>query len=430
MAQVDTGGGTGVRRARWSEHRTAAALACLAVSWAGCGGATAARLDLDAQQRLHTLAGRVQVDAWNGAPIIVALLASPETPDGPVQLYDYRVLDRPGERFAFLVDPPRRLRIVAFEDTNASTTCDPTERLAFFAGARELDIEGGGTDDHLDIAIAGPSLAAMPETAPATADTRSLTLGEVVTLDDPRFSPDTARRGLYEPLGFMRDVGAGIYYVEPYDTGRTPVLFVHGISGSPREFEALVAALDRSRYQAWLAHYPSGFELPLVAEHVDAALDELELRHGHRSFCVVAHSMGGLVMRDALARHARGTARADVPLFVTLASPMGGHAGAAMGVRLSPVVLPVWRSLDPSSDFVSHLYDHALPPESAYALLFAFGTSDASSDGIVPLTSQLRAEAEAEADVVHGVPATHTGILRDGGAIAAVLAQLDAHCAP
>jgi pimeloyl-ACP methyl ester carboxylesterase len=266
--------------------------------------------------------------------------------------------------------------------------------------------------------------------ASPTPDSRSLHLGDVVSLDDPRFDPASGALGLYEPLEFMRTLGAGVFFLEPYDPSRTPVLFVHGIGGSPREFADLIAGLEHSRYQAWVAQYPSGFELPLVSDRVDRALDELALRHHPAAICVVAHSMGGLLMRDALARHARGAVQVRVPLLVTLAAPMGGHPAAALGVALSPLVVPVWSSLDPSSEFVTRLYERGLAPETRLALLFAYGSSDTASDGIVPLTSQLRAEAEREAGIVRGFSTSHTGILRDAEPLAEVIRQLDAHCAP
>jgi hypothetical protein len=232
-------------------------------------------------------------------------------------------------------------------------------------------------------------------------------------------------------MRFVRERRAGLFFLEPYDAARTPVVFVHGISGYPQELAALIAGLDRTRYQAWIAHYPSGFEVPLIASYVDRALDEADAMHHPRAICVVAHSMGGLVMRDALARYASGVGRAQVPLFVTIASPFGGHPGAAIGVAVSPVVVPAWRSLVPSGELVTHLHDAPLPDETSHAMLIATGArAGARSDGVVPIASQRAPRALAEADSVRLFGESHTGILRSARARAAIYAELDAHCAP
>lgn len=403
-----------------------------ALALIGCGPATRMREDADARRNLHRLEGAVTTDAWGGAPIVVLLLHTTDPRSGALGVYDYTVVDRPGGRFSFLIDPPRRLRLAAFEDTDGDLAYDAGERVALYDEMREIVVETSGARAHLDLFLSAPAplAATLTEASEATADSRSLHLGDVVSLDDPRFDAETGTLGLYEPLEFMRTLGAGVFFLEPYDPARRPILFVHGISGTPREFAALIADLDRSRFQVWLAQYPSGFELPLVSDRVDRALDELALRHHPSAVCVVAHSMGGLLMRDALARHARGGLQLRVPLLITLASPMGGHPSAGLGVALSPFVLPVWYSLDPSGDFVTRLYEQPLARDTHLALLFAYGTGDAASDGIVPLTSQLRPEAEHEASSLRGFSTSHTGILRDAEPRAEVIRLIEMNCPP
>ena len=53
--------------------------------------------------------------------------------------------------------------------------------------------------------------------------------------------------------------------------------------------------------------------------------------------------MGGLVSRAAFDHLGAGSP--EVPLFVTLASPLAGHEGAAAGVAMAPVVVPAWNDL-------------------------------------------------------------------------------------
>ncbi|WP_156346379.1 hypothetical protein [Verrucomicrobium spinosum] len=40
--------------------------------------------------------------------------------------------------------------------------------------------------------------------------------------------------GLWRPLGFLSGNTLGLYFTEPYDPGRIPVVFVYGIGGGPR----------------------------------------------------------------------------------------------------------------------------------------------------------------------------------------------------
>jgi hypothetical protein len=93
-------------------------------------------------------------------------------------------------------------------------------------------------------------------------------------------------------------------------------------------------------------------------------------------------------------------------------------------VRFSPVQLPSWQSLVPDGPFVSVLYEQSLPETTDYTLVFAFDGQSAG-DGVVPLTSQLRPEAQREARRVHGVHTGHVGILADDAALAVVAAALE-----
>lgn len=404
-------------------------IALLALALAACGGATAMREDLDLQARYVMLGGTVRVEGGEPSTLVVAALRAPSHPGAPYGVADYVLLHGREARWVLTLAPDR-YRIVAFEDLDGDIEYTPDERVTPWNGFAELVAEPGSRHLDLDLVIAGgaPVGEAMPVVEGPTGAARSLYIDAVLPLEDPRFGPENGRLGMLEPMRFMVEVGAGLFLTEPYDAARTPVVFVHGISGYPQEFDALVAGLDRTRFQAWLAQYPSGFELDLVADYVDRALDETFAIHRPERLCVVAHSMGGVVMRRALGRYAVHEARARVPLFVTLASPLGGHPGAAMGAAMSPIVLPVWRSLVPSGPFVSQLFDAPLAAETRHDLLFAFGSDDARGDGVVPLTSQLRAEAQAGAALVRGFATSHVGILEDGASTALVQAELAAHC--
>ena len=160
--------------------------------------------------------------------------------------------------------------------------------------------------------------------------------GEVTTLSDPRFRAENVRAGMRAPYDFILNVGPGVYFLEKYDPSRIPVLFVHGMDGSPDNFRYLIERLDRRRFQAWVYYYPSGARLGLIADHMTQTVLQVERHYGVTTLVVVAHSMGGLVARGFLLRHKPD--RLHIPLFISLSTPWSGHSAAQMGssFRLRP----------------------------------------------------------------------------------------------
>lgn len=144
---------------------------------------------------------------------------------------------------------------------------------------------------------------------------------------------------------------------------------------------------------------------------------------------IVAHSMGGLVTRTFLSRHAqqmapwRGT-------FVSLSTPWGGEASAETGVKHAPAVVPSWRDMQPDGAFMRDLFARPLPPGVDHVLLFGYRGSPGlmqkkNNDGTVTLESQLRGPAQAEARMVLGFDEDHVSILRSRRVIARVQSVLD-----
>ncbi len=399
--------------------------AALPVALSGCGGSSVARLleDQFQQTRLVTLRGEVQLTEPSGAPIVVSVLRVPAHAQASLQIVDYTLLSRPGP-YSFIVDPGR-YRVIAFEDADRDREYDPTERLGAFGGFADVVAEAGGSPE-LPIVITTGVPGPMPEVDMPSGQSRSLHVGDVVALEDPRFGAEAGRRGMWEPLAFMRELGAGLFLVEPHVAGRTPVVFVHGMTGYPQEFTPIVASLDRERFEPWLVQYPSGWELEAVADYLSRALIELTQGLSVERVCVVAHSMGGVVSRRTLRFLEEREHATMVRGFVTLASPLGGIPSAAAGVRFSPIHVASWENLVPDGAFMASQYGSPLAATTRYALLFAFDGGSAG-DGVVPLTSQLRAEAQREAAVIQGLHTTHVGILEHPDAVATIHAELD-HC--
>jgi pimeloyl-ACP methyl ester carboxylesterase len=102
---------------------------------------------------------------------------------------------------------------------------------------------------------------------------------------------------------------AGLHTLEPYQPGKIPVVFVHGLFGSPLTWapvynDLLADPALRKRYQFWAYFYPTGN--PYLAAAADLRRDLARLRHEldptHHDrvldeMVVVGHSMGGLVSK-------------------------------------------------------------------------------------------------------------------------------------
>lgn len=140
-----------------------------------------------------------------------------------------------------------------------------------------------------------------------------------------------------EKLGFARLMApdeysdtAQLLRLQPYESTRTPVIFVHGLQDTPASWapmiEGLVADPEiRRRYQFWVFSYPSGYPYPYSAMLLRHELDGIARAFpDHKPVVLVGHSMGGMVCRlmvtdsgDRIWRDLFGTAPANTHLEAT-----------------------------------------------------------------------------------------------------------------
>ena len=252
-------------------------------------------------------------------------------------------------------------------------------------------------------------------------DRLSFNLGTVTSLDNPWFAEEQAKRGLWEPFAFMQDGGTGIHFLQPYDPDKIPVLFVHGISDTPYRFVALTEQLDQSRFQAWVFNYPSGLRLPMLANGLYQFLEVVRRQYRFDELHVVAHSMGGLVSRGYINMCTQNDKCQYLRSYTTVSTPWNGVASAKSGVEWAPTVVPVWRDLDPDSEYVTTLFDTPLPGGLPHHLLFGFRQDSIfgseSSDGVIALSSQLRPAAQDQAVLIRGYDEDHVSILSSEAAV-------------
>lgn len=403
---------------------------------------------------------REQLAQMDAACVISGTVSGAEDQPGPYVVAVFR--ERPGAGFPipapvdyvvtagrsewFFALEPGTYGLVAFRDTDGDRRLSGDEAFTY-SGAREsiecpesTHHEGVGLTVGADAARERPRIPKLPvldrESFAATSVSlgQLTTFGDIVSLNDPRFAGDVARGSLWRPVDFLLAGHAGVYFLEPYDPGRTPVLFIHGINGSPRAFADMVAALDRQRFQPWFYYYPSGISLQASAGYLAQIMGELEVVHDVDTIHVVAHSMGGLIGQSYLRQRARRGSSAAVPRFITVATPWNGHAAAQRGVDHSPVVIPVWRDMARGSAFLSDIFAEGHPfvaGTTELHLLFTYRSegrqAPPANDGVVTLASMLKPEAQEHATSVIGIDATHTGVLEHAGAIDVISALLAEH---
>ena len=255
--------------------------------------------------------------------------------------------------------------------------------------------------------------------------------GTIRNLNDPIFDKNFSTLGMYDPASFLEQAATMFYALEEDLSYKIPIVFLHGISGSARDFETLVERLDRNRYKPWFFHYPSGGDLDQLAElFYQTFLSGETVPLNGMPMIIVAHSMGGLIVREAINKYQGKPGENQVRLLITMATPFGGHVAAAAGEKYSLMVLPSWRDLNPENAFIRNLYKKPLPDFVHHDLIYAYGNSNViklgeNSDGVVSLSSQLYSQAQLQSDEQFGFNSNHTGILSDGDVIAHILTRME-----
>lgn len=347
------------------------------------------------------------------------------------ELVDSAQVARAGTHFGLNL-PEGQYEVLVFVDKNENAVFDQSELVGQSLVVLDADKYPDKIVDSLDIVAETQRLAnrevSLPAVRSVSRSTESLVFpkGAIRQLNDPLFDRDIASLGVYEPAAFL-EMASTMFYALEEDSYKLPVVFVHGIGGSAREFAPIIDRLDRTLYQPWFFYYASGTDLNQLASlFYDIYLSGTVVNKGVVPITIVAHSMGGLVVREALNQYAGAERENRLDLLITIATPFDGHPAAAKGVERAPLVIPSWRDLDPNSTFIKHLFRRPLAANVNHQLLFAEGTlagqlHEGRGDGVVPLKSQLRSTAQAEASTQTGFAASHTGVLRDDAAIRYVL---------
>ena len=355
------------------------------------------------------------------------------------KLVTYSIFHSSGT-FTF-VQLPGRYLIAAFEDENEDFVYQPTEYAGYVDNSSILTLEPGKDISHLDLTLQHPDDVVLAEAPNLTSNGTNMALrfpktraGEIVTLEDTRFSPENGRIGLWEPIRFLQTVGGGVFFLEPFHPEKIPVLLVHGVGGYSEKMTPLIHEFDRTHFQPWIFNYPTGLRLDMATEFLRRSLSKILVKYKYDRLVIIAHSMGGLVARSLVNTSVccivNGFEEQQYKLLLlTLSTPWGGHQTAQIGVDYAPAVIPSWLDMVPGSPFQRTLFKTPLPDNIEYYLFFSFlgGRNlftNGNDDGTVSLASQLKPQAQEAAIRIHGFNENHTGILSSPDAIAKIMELL------
>ncbi len=390
----------------------------LFLNLAGC---TIMRLKQDQDQMEHrgTVMGRVMTPTGSAEGVYVVL--HEEGKDGP-RIVSIDSLNSAMSSYGFVLEVGRRYTVAAFQDLNGDLKHNPEEPAFLLGIPGSLTIKPGERLERMDLDLSQE--AVLPGAFDLNLQNMDLVAledlpfvaGEVVSLDAPIFGEEFARDGMWQSNEVWETVGAGVYFLEEYDPGKIPVLFIHGVGGSPTDFRAMIDHLDRERFQPWVFQYPSGGRLLPVARVLKGLVDGLQRQYHFGNLFVTAHSMGGLVARSFVLQTGEDGTSRYVKLLVSFATPYDGHEAAAKGIKYMPVEVPSWFDIQPGSDFLKSLH-HPLPAGVPFYLFFGFDSHGFSlvmpysSDSVVSVKSQLASFAQEEAIRIFGYDLDHEKIL-------------------
>jgi len=376
--------------------------------------------DLAEYDASYALVGKILSPHKDQGKIIVILFSEEDGKQIPVRY----VFPEETGHFSFLVEAGTYY-LKAFEDLNENLDHDPGE----YAGAYGDPIsvvpaepkageKAGRAIENLDIRLSPATafLDGLDSIEDLTIEQMPVfKLGTIAKLDDPVFDQANGSTGYWKPLSFIKQFGFGIYFLEPYDPERIPVLFVHGAVGTPIGWKNLAEGMDKRRYQSWFFYYPSGIRLDVAANILNRLIQTLHEKYGFDSLCITAHSMGGLVSRAAILKNHYQYDQKYIKLFISLSTPWGGVRMAQIGAEKAPTAIPSWHDVAPDSEFIHRIYSQPLPPDIPFHLFFSYkgncSTFMENNDGTIELKSELDYRAQSEAADIYGLNEDHDTIL-------------------
>ena len=377
-------------------------------------GCTLMKLKKDVKKSLEStvIVGRIQAGFLVNGPIIVA--ACPTS--AGKEIAHYTVLHDSGE-YELMVGQGNYY-VFAFWDKNRNLIYEEGEPAGQYGDPKGVSVPAVGVVYDVDIVIPREGrnieIPYGSKIAPVKPDVLySRQAGDVTDLDDERFSEENGIKGFWEPISFFKQFGGNIYFLEKYDPEKTPILFIHGATGTPKGWQYFVNHIDRTRFQPWFFYYPTGARLNSMAYLLLWKLTHLQTKYQFSEIYITAHSMGGLVARSFIINYGRQFPY--VKLFVSLATPWGGVRMAEYGVRQSPAVIPSWRDMQPDGGFIKSLYRTRMPKTVRFYMFYGYRGSRnpffSNNDGTIALSSLLDYRPQSEAEMNYAFDEDHESII-------------------
>lgn len=238
--------------------------------------------------------------------------------------------------------------------------------------------------------------------------------GKITSMENSQFTRENASKGLWNPELFFKEVGGGIYMLEEYSSTKIPILFIHGMNGTPSDFKEIIENIDKNKYQPWVYFYPSGLDLNYVIDILKISLDKLNENNKLNEMIIISHSMGGLISRGFINEY---SSKIKIPIFITISTPWNGQESAKFS-QLNASYLPAsFGNMVPGSKFQKKILTKDFFNNTKHILLFGYESTnslilDNSNDGTISLSSQLFDKAQSQANEIYGFNENHTSILK------------------
>jgi triacylglycerol lipase len=188
-----------------------------------------------------------------------------------------------------------------------------------------------------------------------------------------------------------------------------PVLLVHGFAGTKSSLALIAGALNgRGMTVEAMSYPPLGTSVKQLAERLVAEVERILLATGTDKVHLVGHSLGGVVIAQAVAD---GRLNGRVDTVITLGSPFGGSPWAGVLPFLEIV-----RELRAGSPLLRRLASAPLPDGVRWLSVTA------ALDIIVPGLRAVPSHAQAETITFDGVG--HLGMLLSRQVIGCIAAAL------
>ncbi len=382
-----------------------------------------------APQDCFGLVGRIELPSPSHT-----LLAAAFSHGAKTELVGWATVDRERGYFAILL-PAGSYDLLFFTDRNDDGLYVTGEVVGRTPPDSPVLVDATTASDG--IAVPAPEVAidlGNPRAAPIAVRVQVNPQPSVVqSVDDPIFSPELGELGVYEPSRFLARTQRLFFSIGVPDFSRTQLVLVHGIDGTPRDFRALIAGIDRSRYDVWLFYYPSGLSIDQLGNALAQTVRRLVGMSGAPDvrLAIVAHSMGGLVGRLAVNQLCREGRPPYLRMYASFDTPYGGVEAVADAVKRRTELVPSWIDVAAGSPFLTRLHETPLPADLPFYLFFGWGNQHGhgpspAGDGTITLASQLDPRAQAVATEMSGFGDTHVGILSDPKALEALARALDA----